>query len=153
VSPALVAIAAGSNLGDRRGHLDWAFEQLAGHLSNLRTSALLETEAFGVPDAQPSYLNAAAVGETSLAPDTLMQTLLDLERARGRTRRGFRSARTLDLDLIFYGDLVLDTPALVLPHPRFRERRFVLAPLVELVPEWRDPETGKTVQELLAALT
>lgn len=149
----LVAIAAGSNLGDRRGHLEWAFEQLSSRLTDFRASSLHDTEPFDVPGPQPPYLNAAAVGQTSLAPVELLELLLGLERERGRVRPSPRAPRTLDLDLIFYGDLVLDTPALVVPHPRFRERRFVLAPLAELVPEWKDPVTGKTIQELLAALT
>ncbi len=93
------------------------------------------------------------MGETLLSPVDLLEALLALERARGRERPSPRAPRTLDLDMIFYGDLVLDTPALALPHPRLRERQFVLAPLAELVPEWRDPVTGKTIQELLAALT
>ena len=146
----LVAVAAGSNLGDRRAHLEWAFAQLAGSLSNLRISSLIETEPVDVPGPQPPYLNAAVVGETTLAPVDLMRALLDLERARGRRRGAPRASRTLDLDLILYGDLILDTPALVVPHPRFRERRFVLEPLAELAPEWRDPVTGKTVRGLLA---
>ena len=144
-----VAVAAGSNLGDRRAHLDWAFDALRGHLDGLRVSSYYETEPVDVPGPQPPYLNAAAVGETALAPAELLAVLLDLERARGRVRPSPRAPRTLDLDLILYGDLVQSAPGLELPHPRFRERRFVLEPLAELAPEWRDPVTGKTVIELL----
>ncbi len=150
MTPALVAIAAGSNLGDRRVHLDWAFDQLAARLTDFRRSTYHETDPVGVSGPQPRFLNAAAVGRTSLEAPALLEVLLDLERAHGRTRAAPRAPRTLDLDLIFYGDLILDSPALVVPHPRFREREFVLGPLAELVPAWRDPVTGRTVEELLA---
>jgi len=147
-----VAIALGSNLGDRRAHLTWAFEQLGRYLTDLRISSILETEPFDVPDPQPPYLNAVAVGETAVAPAELVVVLLRLERARGRTRTRACAPRTLDLDLILHGDLILETPTLVLPHPRFRERRFVLEPLAELAPKWKDPVTGRSVEELLRSL-
>jgi 2-amino-4-hydroxy-6-hydroxymethyldihydropteridine diphosphokinase len=143
-----VAIALGSNLGDRRGHLTWAFERLADLLSHVRVSSILETDATGVPDDQPPYLNAAAVGETPLGPHELLDALLDLERTQGRVRTGWRSARTLDLDLILYGDAILDEPGLRVPHPRFRERAFVLEPLAEIAPDWVDPETRLSIREL-----
>ena len=147
-----VALSLGSNLGDRRGHLEWALEQLGRRLERLRVSSVIETDAEDVPDPQPPYLNAAAVGETALEPGPLLDLLLDLERARGRERRAFRAARTLDLDLIFYGTRVIDTPALVVPHPHFRTRGFVLAPLAEIAPDWIDPLTGKTVGKTLEEL-
>jgi 2-amino-4-hydroxy-6-hydroxymethyldihydropteridine diphosphokinase len=147
-----VAIAIGSNLGDRRAHLTWAVEQLAPHLTDLRLSSVLETEPFDVPSPQPPYLNAVVVGDTELAVDDLLRLLLALERSRGRRRPSFRAPRTLDLDLIFYDGLVIDTPDLTVPHPRFRERRFVLAPLAEIAAAWKDPVTGKAVEELLREL-
>ena len=147
-----VAIALGSNLGDRHAHLSWAAERLAEHLTDLRLSSILETDAVDVPEPQPPYLNAVAVGRTDLAPDELLQGLLGLERERGRTRPAPRAPRTLDLDLILYGQLVVDTPAVTLPHPRFRNRRFVLAPLAELAPDWKDPVTGKSIAALLGEL-
>lgn len=146
--PVRVAIALGSNLGDREGHLAWAIERLRGPLTNLRASTFIETEPVGVPDAQPAYLNAAVVGETSSSPRDLIRLLLELEQQRGRTRTGLRSARTLDLDLILYGDLTLDEPDIVVPHPRFRERAFVLQPLAEIAPDWTDPVTGLTIAQL-----
>ena len=146
--PVRVAIALGSNLGDREGHLAWAIERLRGPLTNLRASTFIETEPVGVPDAQPTYLNAAVVGETSSSPRDLIRLLLELEQQRGRTRTGLRSARTLDLDLILYGDLTLDEPDIVVPHPRFRERAFVLQPLAEIAPDWTDPVTGLTIAQL-----
>ncbi len=152
-SPVRVAIALGSNLGDRRGHLAWAVEQLGGLLSNLRVSTVVETDPVDVPDEQPPYLNAAAVGETRLAAEDLLTSLLALEQARGRMRESFRAARTLDLDLILYGDVVRHAPDpdMTLPHPRFRERLFVLLPLAEVAPDWIDPETGSTIRDLAAS--
>ena len=145
----LTAIALGSNLGDRRAHLEWAVDQLRASLSNLRVSPFVDTEPVDVPDLQPRYLNAVAVGETDAAPEALLDTLRRLEGERGRERPSFRAARTLDLDLIFYGDQVIRTEDLEVPHPRFRTRRFVLEPLAILAPDWRDPISGRTVGELL----
>ncbi len=149
---ALVALSLGSNLGDRRGHLTWAVAQLGRILSNLRASSFIETEPLDVPDVQPPYLNAAVVGECALPPDVLLERLLALERLAGRERTGYRAARTLDLDLILYGDFVTDADGLTVPHPRFRERAFVLEPLAEIAPELRDPVTGKTVMKILEGL-
>ena len=146
------AIALGSNLGDRRAHLEWAIGQLSSHLAHIHTSSFVDTEPVDVPDAQPRYLNAALVGDTALDPLALLDVLLTLERARGRVRPSARAARTLDLDLVLWGDRIVRTPVLDLPHPRFRERRFVLAPLAEIAPDMQDPVTGLTVQELLDRL-
>lgn len=146
--PARVAIALGSNLGDRHAHLAWAVESLRVHVQHLRVSPFESTAPVDVPDLQPDYLNAVAVGRSSLAPDALMRWLLELEAARGRVRTGPRSARTLDLDLILYGDEVRHDAALTLPHPRYRERAFVLGPLAALVPRWKDPERGMTLARL-----
>lgn len=149
--PARVAIALGSNLGDRRAHLAWAVDALAEHVRDLRVSPFESTAPVDVPDPQPDYLNAVVVGRTALPPDALIAWLLSLEAARGRVRTGPRSARTLDLDLILYGNEVRRTAALTLPHPRYRERDFVLGPLAALAPRWRDPERGETVARLWRA--
>lgn len=146
--PVRVAVALGSNLGDRAAHLRWALDALGGILSPLRHSPFENTAPVGVPDAQPDYLNAVAVGQTRLAPRALLDALLALEAARGRERPGVRAARTLDLDLILYGGLVVDEPGLQVPHPRFRERPFVLGPLAALAPRWRDPVSGATLASL-----
>ena len=118
----------------------------------LRVSDVRETDAFGVESPQPAYLNAVVIGKTALAPHALLEFLLGVEDGRGRTRPFPLAPRTLDLDLILFGGLVVDQPGLRIPHPRFRERRFVLEPLAELAPEWIDPVTGTSVQELLDAL-
>ena len=147
-----VAIALGSNLGDRRGHIEFALDQLQADLEHLRASSLVETEPVDVHEPQPPYLNGAVVGETVLSPERLLAVLHRLERARGRARPSRHAARTLDLDLIFYGDQRIDTRTLIVPHPRFRERWFVLAPLAEVAGDWKDPVTGQTVGELLKGL-
>ena len=148
----LTAIALGSNLGDRRAHLEWAVDRLRELLSDLRVSSFIETEPVDMPGPQPPFLNGAVVGETALAPEALLGELLALERERGRERTGVRAPRTLDLDLLLYGDLIVDSPTLVIPHPRFAERAFVLEPLAEIAPQMRDPRTGKSVARLLGEL-
>jgi 2-amino-4-hydroxy-6-hydroxymethyldihydropteridine diphosphokinase len=143
------AIALGSNLGDRRGHLDHAVAALRALLANSVVSAYRDTVPVGVLGPQPVYLNAAVIGETMLSPRALLDALLAIERERGRQRPRPTAPRTLDLDLILFGDLVLEEPGLIVPHPRFRERRFVLEPLNEIAPQLRDPVTGRSVSELL----
>ena len=147
-----VAIALGSNLGDRQAHLDFAIGELRRLIQPLRTSTFIETDPVDVPDVQSAFLNGVAVGQTTLAPGDLLEALLGIERMRGRQRPHRHAARTLDLDLILYGDWVVNEPGLAVPHPRFRERRFVLAPLAEVAGEWVDPVTGQTVSALLLAL-
>jgi 2-amino-4-hydroxy-6-hydroxymethyldihydropteridine diphosphokinase len=147
-----VAIALGSNLGDRQAHLGFAVDELGGLLQPLRTSTFIETDPVDVPDVQSPFLNGVVVGATSLAPADLLAALLAIERKRGRQRPHRHAARTLDLDLILYGDWIVNEPGLAVPHPRFRERRFVLAPLAEVAGEWVDPVTGQTVSALLLAL-
>jgi 2-amino-4-hydroxy-6-hydroxymethyldihydropteridine diphosphokinase len=146
-----VAVALGSNLGDRDAALHGAVTALQPFIRHLRISSLRETAYVGL-DAQPAVLNAAAVGETALSARALLDRLLEIEQRCGRTRPYRGAPRTLDLDLILFGTAVIDEPGLIVPHPRFRDRRFVLEPLAELAPDWRDPVTGKTVGELLRDL-
>ena len=150
--PYLAAIALGSNLGDRAAHLDFALDRLAPILSHLRASSRYETAPVDVVGEQSTFLNMAVVGETTLAPLELFAELQAIEGDRGRTRPYPNAPRTLDLDLVLYGELIVDLATLVVPHPRFRARRFVLEPLAEIAPAMRDPVTGLTVGELLARL-
>ena len=148
-----VAIALGSNLGDREDYLRSALDALRSSIDRLRVSTFHDTSPVGV-GPQPTFLNAAAVGETSISARALLDTLLAVERDLGRERPFPGAPRTLDLDLILYGDAIInEAPSLIVPHPRFRERRFVLEPLAEIAPDWRDPITGQTVEELLRRLT
>lgn len=121
-------------------------------LAPLRVSSFHETEPVGVDGPQPMFLNAAAVGESTLSAPAILDVLLAVEAGFGRERPQPRAPRTLDLDLIFYGLEIIDTPGLTVPHPRFRERRFVLEPLAEIAADWVDPVTGKTVGVLLREL-
>jgi 2-amino-4-hydroxy-6-hydroxymethyldihydropteridine diphosphokinase len=147
-----VAIAIGSNLGDRRAAVAFAAERLRAFVTGLALSDSIETEpeGEGLQD-QPLYLNAVAVGDTALAPQELLDALLSIERDYGRERPHPGAARTLDLDLILLGDTREDSPGLQVPHPRFRERFFVLGPLAEVAPDMVDPVTGLRVAELLRA--
>ena len=144
-----VAIALGSNLGDRDANLDFGIAALSGLVSNLTQSSRYDTAPVGVPDDQPRYLNAVVIGETELTARALLDQLLAIEKRAGRTRHTPMASRTLDLDVILFGESSIEEPGLVVPHPRFRERLFVLEPLAEVAPGWIDPATGKTISALL----
>ena len=146
-----VAIALGSNVGDRRATVSAAIEALRPLVHNLRVSSVFDTPYVGT-EVQESVLNGAAVGTSSLSARSLLERLLAIEHDFGRTRPYGGAPRTLDLDLILYGDAVIDEPGLVVPHPRFRERRFVLEPLAEIAPDWIDPVSQRTIAELLRSL-
>jgi 2-amino-4-hydroxy-6-hydroxymethyldihydropteridine diphosphokinase len=146
-----VAIALGSNLGDRRVHLTFATDRLRSFLTDVRISRFHETDPIGVA-AQPRFLNGAVVGETTLSAREVLDRLLAIEAERGRERPRPGAARTLDLDLILYGEETIAEPGLRVPHPRFREREFVLRPLSEIAPDWVDPLSGKRIEDLLSGL-
>jgi 2-amino-4-hydroxy-6-hydroxymethyldihydropteridine diphosphokinase len=151
-----VAIAIGSNLGDRRAAMAFAMDRLSGILSNLTFSDIVETDPEGptgqVLVGEPLFLNAVVTGTTALSARSLLDALLATEQAFGRERPYPGAARTLDLDLILLGEEVVDEPGLLVPHPRFRERFFVLGPLAEIAPDLRDPVTGLSVAALLQRL-
>jgi 2-amino-4-hydroxy-6-hydroxymethyldihydropteridine diphosphokinase len=147
-----IAIALGSNLGNREAHLRGAVVSLGSVLSDLKVSSFFETVPVDVVGPQRMFLNAAAVGESTLSAPAILDVLLAVEQGFGRERPYERAPRTIDLDLILYGGEIITTPGLTVPHPRFRERRFVLEPLAEIAPDWIDPVTGKSIAELLEAL-
>ena len=151
--PVFAAIALGSNLGDRRAHLDYAVSRLRSILQDILVSRYFETAPVDVPGDQPAFLNGAVVGDTTLLPRELLSLLLAIEAERGRARPFAGAARTLDLDLVLFGDHVIEEAGLVVPHPRFRDRAFVLKPLAEIAPNRIDPVTGKTISALSAGLT
>jgi len=142
------AIALGSNLGDSLAILKGAVTALDRHaaITVVACSGVYKTAPVGPP--QPDYLNACALLRTDLAPEAVLRTLLQTEASFGRVRRERWGPRLLDLDLLLFGDVVLTTPTLQIPHPRMHERAFVLVPLQEIASHWRDPISGKTIAQL-----
>ena len=147
-----VVIALGSNLGDRHAHIEYALRRLREEFGPLQVSPLIETLPVDVPDSQPCYLNGVAVVRTERDARDVLQVLQRIETERGRERPYANAPRTLDLDLILCGDEVIETADLVVPHPRFRERAFVLEPLVAVAPGLVDPVTTLSARDLLARL-
>jgi len=152
---ATVYLGLGSNVGDRQGHLGRALAALASApaIRVVAVSPFIETAPVGGPPGQGMYLNAAAHVETDLKPAALLAELKSIERRLGRRDGPRWGARPIDLDILLYDDLVLDTPDLVIPHPRLAERRFVLEPLSEVAPDARDPRSGLSVRDLLARMS
>ena len=149
----LVLVSLGSNLGDREDHLNQAVRRLR-ELPNtalIRMSPPIETEAEGGPP-QREYLNAAVLLSSALSPEQMLEQLQLIEAERGREHTVRNGPRVLDLDLILHGGTICETEHLTLPHPRFRERRFVLGPAAEIAPDLVDPVTGKNMTELLDRL-
>lgn len=143
------AIALGSNLGDCLTILEAALDRLASipDSSLMARSQWYQTKAVGPP--QPDYLNGCAILQTTLSPSALLQTLLSIEKQFGRERRERWGPRTLDLDLLLVDNLILDSPTLQIPHPRMRDRAFVLVPLAEIAANWVEPISGKAIAELV----
>ena len=143
-------VGLGSNLGEREENLRAALTRMERELGPLRSSGFRETKPVGVID-QPKFVNAVAEVRTELPPRELLELLVAIERELGRDRRKERrwGPRLIDLDLLLYGDEVIDEPGLTIPHPRLAERRFVLEPLHELAPDLMLPD-GRAIRDLLA---
>ncbi len=151
---AQIYISAGSNLGNRIGFLKSGIDAIAQNVGRvLKVSSVVETEAMGF-SGHP-FLNICFCVNTQLPPEEVMQLLLHIEEANGRKRsnvEGYKN-RTLDLDLLFYDDIILQTPMLRLPHPELENRRFVVQPLAEIAPKKKHPVLGKSVSVLLKNCT
>jgi 2-amino-4-hydroxy-6-hydroxymethyldihydropteridine diphosphokinase len=143
-----VFIGLGTNLGKRRRNLAAARRMLGPELRLTAESTVIETAPWGYPD-QPDFLNQVVRAETGLDPAAVLSALQSIEARLGRTPTFRYGPRLIDLDLLYYDDLVLDEPGLTIPHPRLHERDFVLRPLVEIAPDWVHPVLGMTQLELL----
>ena len=145
-----VAIGMGSNLGESLDTLKNAIQTLdeIPGINLITYSNWYRTKPVGGPK-QPDFINGCALLKVELTPHKLLEILLDVEQKFKRVRLEHWGPRTLDLDLILYDDLILNTPNLQIPHPRMTERAFVLVPLAEIAPDWIEPISGKTIKELL----
>lgn len=144
-------IALGANLGDPKRQISEAIDQIRDQIKVTSVSKLIETEPVGVADKQPNYINAVLIGESELRPLDLMKVLSDIENKMGRFRSFPNAARTIDIDIIDYGGLFMESPELTLPHPRAHLRRFVLAPWLEIEPDGELSGHGP-IRQLLANL-
>ena len=144
-----VFLALGSNLGDRMANLRAALSALAPDVILIAISPVYETPPWGYID-QPSFLNLVAEGETNLPPLALLSHIKSIERELGRIPSFRNGPRQIDIDILFYGDLIYSSPALTIPHPGTAQRAFVLVPLADLAPDLRHPTTGRTIREHLA---
>ncbi len=149
--PSRAYLSLGSNVGDREHHLREAIARLSNLGNVVRVSSLYETEPVEVTD-QAWFLNCAVAFETDLSPQLLLAEILAIEKRMGRIRTRDKGPRTIDLDILLFGDVVLNTPDLSIPHPAMHQRRFVLEPLAEIAPNLRHPRLDQTMRQLLKSL-
>lgn len=147
----LVYLSLGSNIGARAVNLEVAISRLDELGRVVGVSSFYETEPVEVT-AQPMFLNCVVALETELLPPQFMRAVLEVERQMGRRRTQKKGPRTIDIDILLFGNAVIDTPDLTVPHPAMHQRRFVLEPLVEIAPDVRHPALRKTAKELRNAL-
>ena len=148
-APGQVFLLLGSNLGDRPQVLAAAREMIAGQAGSIvNQSAIYETEPWGITD-QPAFLNQVLEITTSLLPEDLLRIILNIEHDLGRIRYERWGARVIDIDILYFGQTIMDSARLTLPHPRIQDRRFVLAPLAEIAPGFIHPVLQKTTSKLL----
>jgi 2-amino-4-hydroxy-6-hydroxymethyldihydropteridine diphosphokinase len=146
-----VVLGIGGNKGDRASYLAKAREALSRELILISSSQVYESEAWGGVATNGNFLNQVLLIQTSMEPLSLLQLTQKIEHALGRTREQHWGDRTIDIDILYFGDLVSNDSQLMLPHPYLSERRFVLQPLAEILPFKKHPVSGKTSLELLAA--
>lgn len=147
----IVYLGLGSNIGSSRDYIETAVSRLSEVLRDIKRAPFYQSKAVGYTD-QPDFLNTAVSGQTDLEPAALLDRVKSIEQEVGRTASFHWGPRQIDIDIIFYGNKVMKTDSLTLPHPRFRERDFVLKPLNDLNPSLTDPVSGQSVEQLLAKL-
>ena len=148
----LVLIALGSNVGNRDCHIRQAIAALDAAFEIIATAPWFETEPVGMVAPTQAFINTAIALDTTMPPTDLLHRLQTIETALGQAIHKHNGDRIIDLDIIAYGDWVVDEPNLTIPHPRFRTRHFVLAPLTHIAPDWVDPVSGQSIQALFEAL-
>lgn len=144
-----VYLGIGSNLGDRQANMEKALKLLGDTLQIGLVSSIYETEPVGYIE-QPVFLNAVCRGLTELGPLQLLSLVKGMEASLGRVSSFPNAPRTIDLDIIFYGNMIMETPELTIPHPRLEERAFVLIPLLEIAPDLSHPVSGESIKDLAA---
>jgi 2-amino-4-hydroxy-6-hydroxymethyldihydropteridine diphosphokinase len=149
--PVTAYLSLGSNLGDRTAHIEAAIQRLEAFGKVTARSSLYETEPMEMTD-QPWFLNCAIAFEATMSPQELLETVLSIEQSMGRRRLVLKGPRVIDIDILFFGDLIENSAALTLPHPALHRRRFVLEPLVDIAPDFKHPVLRRTIRQMLEDL-